>query len=828
LPPTPPTTTASRPKTTTAPTPAKNPRPTTSPPPAPAHDGPTEANDLQAPATSPTTYYFQYSTHDTGACAAEPATCSLQPLSPLSIGSGAADVEASQHIRGLAPSTTYHYRVVAANEALPESAPGVLTPFYGSDLTFITQPPGAPLTLPDHRAWELVSPADKHGARVEPGGQAALDGASFTFLTHEPTEPATAGNPPTGVQVLATRAAPGRWSDRDIALSHSAPTGGLVGEAPEYRFFTEDLGLAVAESLGPFSIPEGWHQNAQGEWQHALEASPVPTQRTPYLRHNLTCAAEPSTCYEPLLNEADVTSGLSYEGDPTASHGLANFAGATPDGTHLVIGSPVQLTTAAAPDGGLYDWSADGLPSERLALASVLPDGSAASGVGDSRPADGLLALSADGSRLVFAVDEHPANGQTTSQALYLRDLKSEETVRLDLGEGGLPVSNSLSLYQGASADALTIFFTNVKPLLSGSGSSSNSGLTVTGDLYACEIETGPLACRLVDLTPVPAAGQPGAHESAQVRRVLGVNSDGNYVYFIARGVLAPGATPGENIYLAHREAGHWTVNFIASAGIAHQGGEPGIYAHVSPNGQWLAFTTRTPLTGYDNRDLQTGQPDLEAYLYDAATETLTCASCDPTGARPTGPAEVPASPRSLFDTGRLFFESADALVPQDTNGELDVYESEPAGLGDCTSSSSTFNPATGACVGLISSGVAFGPSRFIDASASGADVFFTTQQRLIPEDVDTATDVYDAHECTAASPCAAPAPPEPPPCQTADACRPAAQPQPTISGEPPSAAFHGAGNVKEEPASKKHHKKKHHKAKKHRRRASHNRGGQK
>ena len=42
---------------------------------------------------------------------------------------------------------------------------------------------------------------------------------------------------------------------------------------------------------------------------------------------------------------------------------------------------------------------------------------------------------------------------------------------------------------------------------------------------------------------------------------------------------------------------------------------------------------------------------------------------------------------RYLSDSGRLFFDSSDALVPQDANGTEDVYEYEPAGVGSCTSS---------------------------------------------------------------------------------------------------------------------------------------------
>jgi hypothetical protein len=45
----------------------------------------------------------------------------------------------------------------------------------------------------------------------------------------------------------------------------------------------------------------------------------------------------------------------------------------------------------------------------------------------------------------------------------------------------------------------------------------------------------------------------------------------------------------------------------------------------------------------------------------------------------------------------------------------------------------------------LISSGVAEGPSEFIDASESGDDVFFVTPGQLVPEDTDQSVDLYDA-----------------------------------------------------------------------------------
>jgi hypothetical protein len=65
--------------------------------------------------------------------------------------------------------------------------------------------------------------------------------------------------------------------------------------------------------------------------------------------------------------------------------------------------------------------------------------------------------------------------------------------------------------------------------------------------------------------------------------------------------------------------------------------------------------------------------------------------------------------PRYLSDSGRLFFDSPDQLVPQATNAKEDVYEYEPEGVGSCGYSSG--------CIGLISSGSSIQESTFLDAS---------------------------------------------------------------------------------------------------------------
>ena len=140
------------------------------------------------------------------------------------------------------------------------------------------------------------------------------------------------------------------------------------------------------------------------------------------------------------------------------------------------------------------------------------------------------------------------------------------------------------------------------------------------------------------------------------------------------------------------------------------------------PVGEHLAFVSQAPLTGYDNIDVGTGSPDTEVFVYDASTGRLSCASCNPSGARPVGPATVPTgkdidhTPRSISDDGRrVFFDSEDALLPSDTNGSQNVYEYENGSIY------------------LISPGGSEDISSFADASANGDNVFFTTRARLVP-----------------------------------------------------------------------------------------------
>ncbi len=129
-----------------------------------------------------------------------------------------------------------------------------------------------------------------------------------------------------------------------------------------------------------------------------------------------------------------------------------------------------------------------------------------------------------------------------------------------------------------------------------------------------------------------------------------------------------------------------------------------------------------------------------------------------------------------------MFFQTGDALVPSDTNGQLDVYEFQ------------------GGHVYLISSGTSSFASNMEDVSESGNDVFFRSNQQLVPQDNQEGQIViYDARVDGGFA-----EPSSPPACTTADACRTPVPSQPSIYGAPASQTFSGLGNLSPPPPAVK------------------------
>jgi hypothetical protein len=765
-------------------------------------------------------YHFEYDTTPYTEGQAPHGTS--VPIPEGSLSAATSDLARSELVQGLVPSTTYYYRVVAHNSLGAVQGPG---------RSFTTQGSGA--VLPDGRQWEMVSPPNKHGAPLQPmsefGGvlQAAADGGAFAFYSLGPTDTEPQGNRSIDdTQLLAKRGA-GGWSTENITTAHEEIAKPEVGSPSEYRLFSEDLSSALLEPLG------------------ATPLSSKTTERTPYRR-------EEDGEYMPLLPAENMLAGVKFGGEEfrkgTGEYsGGVTFRTASPDGKHVLLESTQALTSGfkagfVPTTSSLYE-----LSGETLQLVSVLP------GPADEPTAEAGLrvevgdndqsmrgAISADGSRVVFG---------TVGGHLYLRDVSLGQTVKLDEPQPGAAALQRTPLFQGATGDGDKVFFTDEARLTTDATKASGR------DLYMCEVKVSPggqLECVLSDLSVDSNAG-----ERADVQgEVSSFGADGGKVYFAANGVLTAAAnargghavpancasTEDEpcNLYVYDTNAKRIAlVAVVSSLDAPDWNGEhvlrlSKLTARSSPSGRYFAFMSERPLTGYDNRDASpsaAGARDEEVFEYDAQSEALRCVSCNPTGARPVGVFDKNQFPgllvdeariwpnrwlagsipgwtannifvslyqsRYLSDSGRLFFDAADALSPLDTNGTIhgvnDVYEYEPAGVGSCTSEATAYVPGDAGCVNLISAGTSPEESAFLDASENRDEVFFLTASRLVGSDVDGALDVYDAHVCSVSSPCPPP-PPTPSPACEGDACQnPVAPPS---DATPASLTYKGPGNA--------------------------------
>jgi hypothetical protein len=798
-----------------------------------AGDLSSEFADLHArisPAGASTTYQFQYvaqsgyqpgagNPYQAGSTAPSGGEGSIGAGGPT--GSAVSSVEAP--VGGLAPATTYDFRVLARSEVAGET---VTT--YGENVVFTTLAGVVP-GLPDGRAWELVTPAHKNGAG-DLFGEPLEDGREFS----------------------------------------NSGDGGTVGfaSASGDGFLLETsaaFGAFPATGLNAYVLKR---DPAKGEWVSTPLASPLLG----------TQSIEEPLVFNPELTEVGfndivgsqvgaggsrLTSLLGSPGgpyvnlhaDPAVEEQVygTRIVGASSDLGHVILESRDHALCAGAEkqDAGsdvLCEWNGgyetvNGQQQPALKLVNVNSGGSllgrcgASLGQGGHGLGQAHDAVSAEGGVVIFTAPDPEAKEkgpgcwigkvgegtQVNPPELYVRI--GSETVEVSAPEKGVedPTGMRPALFVGASEDGSRIFFITETEL---------TKETVQLGLHDDELYEYDTDTRALTRISAGMPGTPGATTGAGVQTVPAVSANGEAVYFTASGQLTANApVPGEEgvagaeygeVNLYRYDASRSKISYIATindndypydfllwGGAGSGGAAPPVYAgdvglspaadwYTTPDGRYLLFATGRELTGYATSGpcyLPHASGDFnghcdEVYRYDAlAAEhgepSIVCVSCDPSGALPVSNAlfarsaddSQSAGPvRAMSDDGSyVFFDTADPLVPQDGNGTLDVYEWHEGR------------------VSLISSGKDPAPSYFLGASADGSNVFFGTHARLVPQDTDSSGDVYDARICTSAEPCI-----KPPASATAacegDAC---VNPSPApVDATPASLTFAGAGDL--------------------------------
>lgn len=747
---------------------------------------------------SDTRYYVEYGTsqcHE-GGCTAQPA-----PPGDL-LGAGIVNrtiITAGIQLQGLQPNTTYFIRFVAVSGGGGPTVGGEGTEAEGSFTTFPSQAApnfdcsnqefrvDAGAFLPDCRAYEMVSPVDKNNADIAVQCNnvcfaARLDQAAAggdKFTYSAYRAFADQVSAPYSSQYMSTRTDQGWVTDGINPPREGAPKLSSVGLDVQYRAFSDDLS-------------EGWLLQSTDP---LLAPGAIAEYQNLYHRDNVSEVYETLTTLKPV--------------DTVPAEFLVQLQGLSADNSHVVFRANGKLTANAASKGLMQTYE---YFEGQLRLVSIRPNGvvntegsSAGSATlgGIDREAAVEHAISDDGSR-IFWTEAGSGSGR-----IY---------VRIDGKETKL-VSNKPAEFLTASADGHNVFFR-----LSG----------VEQKMVRYNVDSG--------------------EETTIAQHVLGVagsSEDASRIYFASTDALAPGGTAeAPNLYLYEDDSGIAFVASLASADVSEISrynpvSQKPVFrtSQVTPDGRVILFMTQASPTGFDNTEAGNGNPVTEVYRYDADSEALTCISCNPTGARPSGqilrergglPTEtwsagaIPPGesqlfrPRALSSSGeRAFFESSDRLVLRDTNGQRDVYEWESVGTGNCTSQSIDFSTDADGCVSLISSGQSPSGSEFIDATPSGSEVFFGTLSSLVSQDPGN-VDIYSARIEGGFPP-----PPPPPPICQGESCQPAAE-APPVPPPPSSQSFVGPSDPKPfrcpkgkrrvkknghyRCVKKNHHKKKHHK----------------
>jgi hypothetical protein len=659
---------------------------------------------------------------------------------------------------------------------------------------------GYSAALPDCRAYELVSPPGLQPYFTTFGSIANVSRA-VAIVGSELGTTASQGSDRGGIAFFSTVARPGSPTDGPYYLSSRGTQGWST---------REDLIPPTATQEAVACLP---YINA---WSSNLERGVLEVGFSAFHPIGVTCAPD-----EPELVPGEPRGGqdLFLRDNSSGAYQLINQPGLSGEPTDAIYqGGSSDLGIVAfseetkfASQVKYYVWA--GGTMDRL--LTILPNGQPTEGAianaatltlrgaeQDATSPTFSHAVAPDGSRIEFTAGGNlysrvnpgaPQSGLSGAEECI--EPSKACTVEIDSSEPA--GAGGGGVFTGSSgADGSVVYFTDTNRLTTDSTATAGDP-----DLYEYDFNK-PVGNRLTDLT---VDGNGGEH--ADVLGYVGTNETGTageYVYFVATGILASepnsgGAFPmpeAPNLYGVHEG----TTRFIATLSLVGDSCDwenTCMSARVSPNGRYLGFDSLQQLTGVNNLDAATNEPDQNIFFYDGEAEELSCASCGTSGAAPVAPASI-RSPESLStialplafslqrnvsDNGQVFFDTPNPLLPAARNGQnlysqSNVYEFEKGHLH------------------LLSSGTAESSSFFYDASADGGDVYLITQQALVPGASATELAVYDARIGGGFPP----GPQGPEPC-SGDACSGAqsiAPRLPTIS----STAVFGQGNL--EPAVSK------------------------
>jgi hypothetical protein len=595
------------------------------------------------------------------------------------------------------------------------------------------------MALPECRAYEQVSPADSGSYETYFDG---LSAETVFFASNG----AIAGTPQGEDSILGTgrlfgaSRSPGGWSTSSLtnvegqSLQHNYV---FLGASPD--------GSRVFYAQETTVFEEGGSADILGVLYETVDGGP------PILiSHNQDGLPEPLT-----RTAVEVSA----------------------DGSHVVFSATAPLTAAAAEaGGGPYLYESD--DAGNVSLVSAMsdgrlpssPDGVSLGALGEASRVTN--AVSVDGSTVFFTSEAPYDPGMPDGGAqIFMR--RGEQTVDISRSQTGTPGTSGAS-FDGASGDGAEVVFSDPDQL------TPDCPATGAEEIYEYATATGALSCL--------SRGDGGLVDGSSDSTFLAMSADGSRVFFASDEHLDQAGPPtnpanptpslyetvgGRVTYIATLSSADVSRLAQTTAPVGASGLQLGT-AHLgpirlTPDGTHLVFESDQALTPDYH-----GPERLNVYEYTEG-RGLTRISQGSLAGSGGGPDEATIGSQqqlpeaahggpdpekdlapetfgaSQLDGGVVsadgkivFFSSREALTADAINGPLHVYEWD---RGQTYLVSPPGPQAT--------------DTQYLESSADGADVYFSTLQAVLPSDTDGGRlDIYDArvdggfHGVGAASAC--------------------------------------------------------------------------
>jgi hypothetical protein len=598
---------------------------------------------------------------------------------------------ASIPFTGLRPGTPYRFTVTATNEKGTAEEEESFSTYADAPIPTGVCPnedlrTGASSSLPDCRAFELVTAPDTNGRPMKGGGyaifypftaqKASPNGNAITFVTEGGALPGTNGSGSLGGDRYRAVRGESGWSTAQFGpTATDAETAHASGASPDQGYGFWD---------------------AEGEGTAVIGGA-----KTNYLQF--------PDGHSELIGVGTLGSDPRAEGmliTENAGHVIFQTQGFS--------GSAVQLEPDAPPAGtaAVYDRTPDGITH----VVSLLP---------------GDLALQA-GEHAFYVGASHDGAGIAFEVAgkLYLR---GNNAATYEVGEG--------VAFAGLAEGGSRIYYVEGGDLFAFEAEGEETiEFTKTGNAVVVNVAPDGRRAYFISTTAISGAGEnPNGARPKGGQRNLYLSEEGQ-IKFV--GVVTKRDVEGEVI------SGEGMVDGLGLWVSAAEAGRAAAKdpSRVNPTGSVLLFQSRAPLDGHDSGGTAQiyrydSQGDRLQCISCNPTRTVEGggASLETFGGEIVS--RPPIGTRVLIqnitpDGGRVVFESKEALLSTDNDAVQDVYEWERSGLGSCERPQG--------CVYLLSSGHTSEDNYLYGMSRSADDVFFVTGDVLIGGDNDTAS-IYDA-----------------------------------------------------------------------------------